>query len=272
MSSFVCETRQGIPLYRAVFLEERLPIGAFFSTRIGGVSLEPYTSMNLGLHVGDAYEAVITNRKLLSGAVGIPLEEWVAGEQVHGSAAARVDKKDAGRGSTDLAGTLPGMDAIVTGEKRVALAAFFADCVPVYLVDPVKRAVGLAHAGWKGTVQKIGSKVVKLMVREFGSCPDNLVAAIGPSIGPCCYQVDKRVAEAVREKLPWGDQVIKPDGPGHFRLDLPRANLIELIAAGLKAENVGMANLCTCCQPDVFFSYRASRGLTGRQAAILFLR
>lgn len=272
MPSFVEEKQKNISYWRVAFLEERVPVKAVFSSRTGGLSLPPYASLNLGLHVGDNPELVMANRRLLADTLDLPLECWVIGEQVHGNRVALVEWQDAGRGSEELANALAGIDAMVTSESRVALVAFYADCVPLFLVDPVKRVLGLAHAGWRGTVLGIGGRVVTRMVREFNSCPADLLAAIGPSIGRCCYQVDTRVGVAVKERLPWANKVLTPDGSNHYRLDLPRANYLELLAAGLRPENIELANLCTCCLSDTFFSYRATGGPTGRQAALLSLR
>ncbi|KYH32579.1 peptidoglycan editing factor PgeF [Neomoorella mulderi] len=271
MAPFIRENREGMSLWRVAFLEEQAPVKAFYSTRAGGVSRPPYTGLNLGLHVGDEPAAVLANRRLLATALDLPLEDWVIGEQVHGNRVALVGRQDTGRGAAELATALPGVDALVTAAPGVTLVAFFADCVPLYLVDPVRGVIGLAHAGWKGTVLQVGTQVVARMAAEFNSNPNDLLAAIGPAIGPCCYQVDNRVAGAVKEHLPWAGEVLTPDGPGHYRLDLPRANYLELLAAGLKPEHITSAGLCTCCRAGTFFSYRAAGGPTGRQAALLSL-
>ncbi|QGP92937.1 Polyphenol oxidase [Neomoorella glycerini] len=271
LAPLIRENINGIDCWREAFLEEQAPVRAYFSGRAGGCSQPPYDTLNLGLHVGDAPAAVLANRRRLAGALDLPLEEWVIGEQVHGNRVALVGRQDAGRGAGELATALPGVDALVTAAPGVTLVAFFADCVPLYLVDPVRGIIGLAHAGWKGTVLQVGTRVVARMVAAYNSDPAELLAAIGPAIGPCCYQVDHRVAGAVKEHLPWAGEVLTPDGPGHYRLDLPRANYLELLAAGLKPEHITSAGLCTCCRAGTFFSYRAAGGPTGRQAALLSL-
>ncbi|WP_258359344.1 peptidoglycan editing factor PgeF [Moorella sulfitireducens (nom. illeg.)] len=271
MSPFIREEREGLIIWRVAFLEEQVPVKAFYSSRRGGVSRPPYNTLNLGLHVGDEPEAVLANRRRLAGSLDLPLEGWIAGEQVHGNRVALVGGQDAGRGAVKMDTALPGIDALVTATGGVTLVAFYADCVPLFFVDPVKGVVGLAHAGWKGTVLRIGSRVVAAMAAAFNSKPADLIAAIGPAVGPCCYQVDTRVAGAVKERLPWAGEVLIPDGHGHYRLDLSRANYLELLAAGLKAGNIAVAGLCTCCRADEFFSYRAAGGPTGRQAALISL-
>jgi YfiH family protein len=267
----VREKQGGTSYWRVAFLEKRAPVTAVFSSRSGGSSQPPYDGLNLGLHVGDNPAAVMANRRLLARFLSLPLQNWVAGEQVHGGRVARVERRHGGRGAFELATALNGVDALVTAEPQLVLVAFYADCVPLYFVDPCKRALGLAHAGWKGSVLRIASRVVSRMVQEFNSRPADLLAFIGPAIGRCCYQVDWRVEQAVRTHLPWAETVLTPDGRQHFRLDLSQANYLDLLLAGLKPAHIGRANLCTCCHSDSLFSYRAAAGPTGRQAAILCL-
>lgn len=272
MADFTWEDKGGLSYLRVEFLEARAPVRAVFTSRRGGVSKAPYNGLNLGLHVGDDPQAVLANRVLLAGVLDRPLESWVIGAQVHGNEVARVGREETGSGVRELASALADIDALVTATPGVTLVAFYADCVPLYLVDPVNRALGLAHAGWQGTVLKVGARTVARMVTEFGSRPADLLAAIGPAVGPCCYQVDARVADAVREQLPSSGEFLVPDSPYHWRLDLPRANYLGLLEAGLRPDHIVTAGICTCCRPETFFSYRASGGLTGRQAALLALR
>ncbi|MGI9859919.1 peptidoglycan editing factor PgeF [Moorella naiadis] len=272
LAGFTWEDQGGLAYLRVTFLETRAPVRAVFTSRRGGVSKAPYNALNLGLHVGDDPQAVLTNRGLLAGALRQPLASWVIGAQVHGNEVARVGREETGRGVRELATALAGIDALVTATPAVTLVAFYADCVPLYLVDPVNRALGLAHAGWQGTVLKVGARTVARMTTEFGSRPADLLAAIGPAVGPCCYQVDDRVAAAVQEELASTEEFLVPDGPHHWRLDLPRANYLSLLEAGLRPDHIVTAGICTCCHPENFFSYRASGGRTGRQAALLALR
>ncbi|MEW8958294.1 MAG: peptidoglycan editing factor PgeF [Moorella sp. (in: firmicutes)] len=270
MAAFVRENIEGITYWRVAFLEERAPVKAYFSGRSGGTSRPPYASLNLGLHVGDAPQAVLANRQRLARLLGLPLDNWVVGEQVHGNEVAVVSALDAGRGAEELTTALPGVDALVTAAPGLTLVAFYADCVPLYLVDPVRGGIGLAHAGWKGTVLRVGARLVAGLA-ALGGRPADFLAAVGPAVGLCCYQVDARVAAAVKASLPWAEDVLHPEASDRYRLDLPRANYLELLAAGLRPENIAVAGLCTCCLSREFFSYRAARGATGRQAALLSL-
>ncbi|WP_338827832.1 peptidoglycan editing factor PgeF [Neomoorella thermoacetica] len=271
MATFTGEEREGIFFLRVTFLESRAPVKAVYTSRRGGMSNAPYDGLNLGLHVGDNPRAVLANRNLLAGVLNLPLGSWVIGEQVHGNEVARVGREQAGSGVQELTTALKGIDALVTNEPGVTLVAFFADCVPIYIVDPVNRALGLAHAGWRGTVLQVGARMVARMATEFGSRPRDLLAAIGPAVGPCCYQVDARVVDKVQEHLPCAGELLAADGPGHWRLDLPRANYLTLVAAGLQPDRIAVAGICTHCQAETFFSHRASGGITGRQAAMLAL-
>ncbi|NLW08078.1 MAG: peptidoglycan editing factor PgeF [Clostridia bacterium] len=271
MPSLVREKKDNIIYWRVAFLEKRAPVKAVFSGRSGGSSRPPYASLNLGLHVGDDPAAVMFNRRLVAESLNLPLQNWVIGEQVHANRVARVGYQHAGRGVFEPATAVNGVDALVTAEPQLVLVAFYADCVPLYLVDPRRRVIGLAHAGWKGSVLRIGSRVVNRMVKEFNCQPADLLAFIGPAVGSCCYQVDNRVGQAVKNNLPWAEKVLTSDGPHHFRLDLPHTNYLDLLAAGLQPEHIGLASICTCCHADSFFSYRAAAGVTGRQAAILSL-
>lgn len=255
-------------------LEAAAPVVAAFTTRRGGVSRGHLAQCNLGLAVGDDPEAVLANRRLALDGVGLPLASVVAAEQVHGDRVARVGRSEAGRGATARETAIPGVDALITDEARLTLMIGCADCVPVYLLAPERPAIGLAHAGWRGTVGRIAAKTVRAMTEAFGSRPEAMLAAVGPSIGPCCYEVDEPVAGPVRRAFGQAADglLIPQDRPGRWRLDLWEANRLTLLGAGLRPENIGVAGLCTACHQDRFFSHRASDGRAGRMAALLALR
>lgn len=236
---------------------------AVFSTRRGGVSLPPFASLNLGLHVGDDPVAVRENRRRLAAATGLPLG-WATARQVHGTTVLTATAL------TDEPADLGTGDALITDRPGLPLAIFTADCVAIYLYDPVRRAIGLAHAGWRGTVADIGPRTLAAMTEAYGTRPDDVSAAVAPSIGPCCYEVDEPVMAAVRH-YPWAEEVSQPTAPGHRRLDLWRLNQLQLIAAGVRPDNINVSGLCTACDPDLLFSYRAEAGRTGRQVALLML-
>lgn len=244
-----------------------------FTTRSGGVSTGSYESLNLGLHVGDEEDAVLKNRRILCSALGIKFEHIVAGQQVHGDNVKIVTKQHLGCGSKSLADALPAVDALITNSAGIPLTSYYADCVPLFFLDPLNKAVGLAHAGWKGTVKKIGSKTVRCMKAKFGSRPEELLVGIGPSIGPCCYAVDSKVIDQVAESFPgsW-KELVKDCGGGQWMLNLWEANRRALLDEGVLESNITVAKLCTSCNKEDFFSYRASGGCTGRMASIIMLK
>ena len=252
------------------FIRINLPgVVAVFSTRHGGVSRPPFESLNMAFHVGDDSQDVAANRQRFAGAVGVPLNRTVCAQQVHGTNIKVVSSEDWGKGVYNQEEAIPETDAMITAEKDVILEAFFADCVPVYLVDPVKGVVGLAHAGWKGTINGIAGKTVLRMSKEFGCSPWNCFGFIGPSIGPCCYYVGEEVLGQV--DLGQGGTafpVIKKQGK--LMLDLWAANKNDLVSVGLLPGNIGIAGICTRCDTR-FFSYRRDGGITGRMAALISL-
>lgn len=238
-----------------------------FSDRFGGVSRGPYASLNVGLHVGDEPADVIENRRRLCRALGVDPESLVAGEQVHGIQVAVATAADKGRGAFSLTDVVPGVDAIITDTPGVTLFAMYADCVPVFLYDPRRRAVGLAHAGWKGTVAGIARRTVQAMHETFGSRPADMYAAIGPSIGPCCYEVGPEVAGQFATV---DTALVRKDGDRQ-RVNLWAANEQQLTETEIPPENIALARLCTRCLAETFFSHRGQNGRTGRMAAVIGL-
>ncbi|MEW6726748.1 MAG: peptidoglycan editing factor PgeF [Bacillota bacterium] len=263
--------RNGLTFYEVSSFKFYEGVVAAFSTRHGGVSKPPYDSLNLGLHVGDEPASVLHNRELFAKALQLNPQMVVCGAQVHGSEVAEVTGFHAGRGSADAADALPGVDALVTAEAGVPLTAFFADCVPLWFYAPRQRVVGLAHAGWRGTAAKIAVKTVRFLCLRWGIEPAEILAAVGPSIGPCCYEVGSEVAGAFRTLSPeWPLFLQKLDR--NWRLDLWEANRLLLVGdAGLQARNIEVAGICTACRHDLFFSYRAGGGRTGRMGAVICL-
>ena len=232
-----------------------------FTTRHGGVSGAPYDSLNLGLHVKDEEECVQENRRRLWSGLGFEAAQVAMAEQIHGDVVRVV-----------TAGSLtpsPGADALVTAAPNILLALWFADCVPVYFVDPVQRVIGLAHAGWRGTAANIAAKTVHTMEREFGCRPDDCVAAVGPSIAAASYIVGREVADVFREIAP---NAITSNAAldGKFHLDLHEVLFCQILAVGLRSENIAVSNEDTCRNGHDFFSYRRD-GVTGRMAGYLGL-
>jgi len=243
-----------------------------FTTRLGGLSGGPYSSLNLALHVGDSPGLVLGNRRLASQALGAGLEDMVCGEQVHGDRVQVITAADRGRGASQYGDAIPGTDALVTDCPGVLLASFYADCVPVLILDPVRRAVGLAHAGWKGTVKRIAAAAVRAMEQAFHSDPENLLAVIAPAIGHCCYEIDRPVMQAIVQGGFDPGRCSSPAGDGRWRLDLPGMNREILAEAGVKRGSISLSGLCTACRPDLFFSYRGQSGICGRMASLIMLK
>ncbi|GAX90993.1 peptidoglycan editing factor PgeF [Effusibacillus lacus] len=244
---------------------------AVFTTRQGGVSTGEWAGLNLGLHVGDLPESVIKNRELVSQILGVQLSQWVCGEQVHGKQVAVVGKEHVSRGAFVYTDAIPGTDALVTNQPGVVLSTFAADCVPILLLDPVQKAAASIHAGWKGTKSQIAKETVRVMQEAFGCDPANLVAAIGPGIDDCCYEVDDKVYDPFVNEYPRGAAFFKANSNGRWQLSLPLANRQILLEAGLRPEHVERFGGCTACDIDTYFSHRAERGATGRLAGLVVL-
>lgn len=253
-----------IDIFRfAIFGGERGLEHAIFGRR-GGVSPAPFDTLNLGSDVPDAPANVRRNHEIACQALGIRPEELVTVRQVHSAEVARVGKRDRGRRVGEL-------DGLITDEPDVPLILRFADCAPVLAYDPQRGVLGAAHAGWRGTVAHISAALVRAMIEEFGSRPEDIRAGIGPSIGPCCYEVGEDVVREVMRAFPPADAVAllpRIDGRAHF--DLWRANALQLRELGV--EQVEIAGICTACHRARFFSHRASGGLTGRFPMVAFLR
>ena len=246
------------------------------STRQSGVSKPPFDSLNLALHVGDTAEDVITNRKIFAASLDLNAEDIVTPNQVHGDKVLRVNESYRGRGSINYDDAIKETDALITNTPNLPLMLCFADCVPVLFVDVDNKAIGIAHAGWKGTIKKIAAKTLMAMTDEFGTDPTKCLAGIGPSIGPCCYDVGENVQSACAESFPKhvDELLIKRDEK--IYADLWQANKIQLIEAGMSENNIDVARECTCCKSGWYFSYRsahkADQKETGRIAALISIR
>jgi len=241
------------------------------STRSGGTSERPFDSLNLGLHVPDSPSNVIENRNRLCCALGISLDALVVPEQVHGSMVKIVRRDNCGAGSRDENSAIPSTDALVTRDTGVALMSFSSDCPLILLYDQQHSAIGLVHAGWRGTIAQIARKTVRVMSESFGSAPAEMIACICPSIGPCCFEVKDDVIKAAQEaELSVDELATERDGRTFF--DLWLANERQLIDAGLKQQNIHRSGICTACRTDLFFSHRKAKGPTGRFAAVLMLK
>lgn len=269
---FAWQEKDGVQWLTVTAFEETGLVQHGFTSRRGGVSDSPYDSLNLSFTVGDRVEQVLANRRRAAGAIGFPLEDLVALQQVHGDRVAVVTAEHKGRGAFTLDTALPETDAVITRERGVPLSTYHADCVPVFFLDPKTPAVGLAHAGWKGTALQIAAKTLLAMNRHFGTRVEDCLVAIGPSIGPCCYEVDGRVKEAFDEAWAGAGALFVATGKEKWHLNLWEANAGALAEIGVPRQHIFVSGLCTGCRTDWFFSHRKERGLTGRMAAFIMLR
>ena len=231
-------------------------------TRLGGYSQPPWEGLNTGHTVGDDRGAVEANHDLIFEALGVRREDVVSPHQVHGTVVRVVGERERGQ-------VCPETDALVTYARNAVLMLRFADCVPILLYDPVRAVVGLAHAGWRGTMSGMSQAVVQTMVDEMGCRPEHIQAGVGPSIGPCCYEVGEDVAEAASSAFPGAKDVLQPKPNGRWHLDLWAANRRQLTGAGVRS--IEVAGICTACHTDEWFSHRAEQGKTGRLGALIGL-
>lgn len=242
-----------------------------YTTRQGGVSEGVFNTMNLGFNRGDKEENVRENYQRLALQLGISVDDFVLSKQVHESTVIRVDERHRGNGFNYEQQFL-GVDGFVTNDRHVALVTFFADCVPLFFYDPIKSAIGMSHAGWRGTVLHIGPKTVQKMRDEFGSLPEDILVGIGPSIGACCYEVSEDVKKQF--DLSFNDDIIASvvyPTRDKYHLDLWKANELDLIEAGIKKEHIEQSKLCTQCHASTFFSHRVMGNDRGSQVGILSL-
>jgi len=261
-----------IPLLSYPLLENTGIVKHCFSTRMGGVSEGVFSSMNLSFSRGDDRESVFENFRRLALAMGTDPHNFVFTDQTHTANIKRVHQSDAGSGIYKKR-EYADIDGLITNEKDIVLSTFFADCVPIYFVDPVHKAIGLSHSGWKGTIQKIGEKTILAMQEAFQSKPSELICAIGPSICVKCYEISKDVALEFIKTFPdfYKDILIEKENE-KYQLDLWKTNQYILQNAGVKKENIALTNICTCCNPKLLFSHRASHGKRGNLGAFLSLK
>lgn len=246
-------------------------VNAIFTSRSGGFSTGNYHSLNMGFHTGDKPELVRKNRKICCQAIGLNHRNLVVGEQIHGDRVYVVKDNDRGKGALSPDDCIPGVDALITNKKETPLISFYADCVPLFIVDPAEEVVGLAHAGWKGTVLKIGVKTIIKMKEIFGTFPRNCRVGIGPSISRDKYEVDDRVINQFKQGFNNWKQLIDSRGKGYYNLDLQLANYLSLKNIGVPADQIVVADYCTFKDEDFFYSYRRDKGKTGRMASIISL-
>jgi YfiH family protein len=240
-----------------------------FSTRLGGVSINEFTSMNMAFNRGDNPESVTENYKRICKSAGFEFENLVASAQNHNTFVRAVTSVEKGIGIYKPR-DMESVDALITNEKDVTLVTYYADCTPLFFVDTDKKAIGLAHAGWRGTVGRIGDKVVKKMTELYGTNPADIIAAIGPAISVCCYEVDKPCAEQFLKlsDLDTSKFVFSKEN-GKFMIDLLETNRQILISAGVKSKNITISDICTNCNSELLWSHRATKGHRGTMSAFM---
>lgn len=244
-----------------------------FSTKEGGVSKDYLYSLNFSFSRGDDIENVKTNHERFAKAVGYTTDTLVFSDQQHKANIKCVTKEDCGKGYTKESDIIC-IDGLVTNEKGVSLMTFYADCVPNFFYDPVNKVVGLAHSGWRGTALEIGTRMIETMQEKYGSKPENIICAIGPSICKGCYEVSKDVIDEFKkvfekEQL---DELATEKEDGKYMLDLHLACKYNLLKAGVKEENIALPDSCTCCNKDYLYSHRATNGKRGNLAAVIGIR
>ncbi|MCD8106256.1 MAG: peptidoglycan editing factor PgeF [Lachnospiraceae bacterium] len=244
-----------------------------FSSRLGGVSENELSTMNLSFTRGDVPERVEENFLRIADAIGFPYERMVFSYQTHTTNVREVTGRDCGKGYL-FERDYQDVDGLITNEPDVVLTTFYADCVPLYFVDPVRRAIGLSHSGWRGTVNDIARVTVEKMHSAYGTSPSDLLAAVGPSICQDCYEVGEDVISQFRVHYPetlW-PLLFRSVNREKYQLNLWEACRQNLLGAGLSPEHIFVTDLCTCCNPGILFSHRASHGKRGNLAGFLAIR
>lgn len=239
-----------------------------FCTRCGGASKDEYTSLNMSFHEGDEDNNVLQNWGRLAAAFAIPLEQFLVVNQVHKDNIFVIKPYGgyfSSRAELDY-------DAIVTDRANVAICIKTADCAPVFIVDRIKKIIAVVHSGWRGTALGITAKVIRLLQDKYGSYPEHILAAIGPSIGKCCYQVDSIVADSFYKQKGHERFLFAGIRKNKWTLDLAEANRRQILDGGVPQENIEVSDRCTRCNQDVFFSHRGAGGITGRQINFMMIK
>ncbi len=251
----------GLVFYRPKWASQYDQLACVYTTRIGGFSTGPHRHLNLGYGVGDEEETVRRNRKTVEETLGFPVSQWRRVTQVHGSRV--VEAETSGKGVK--------ADGLVADRRNLLLLVLLADCVGVVIYDPCGEAVGVVHAGWRGSIAGISARLMEKMSWEKDAKPQNCWAAIGPSIGRCCYEVDQPVLEPLFRRWEFAAEVTEDLQEGKAHLDLKMLNYHILRMAGLRADRISVSSACTSCQQEEFYSYRRDGAQTGRMAAMVGL-
>ncbi len=241
-----------------------------FSTRLNGTSPIPFDSLNMAFTTADTVSNIINNRRLFFKRFNIDLSKVVYMQQTHGINIQIADKSDAGRGAKEYLSGFPDTDGILTNDPEIVVCGCFADCVPVWIYDPIRKAGGIIHAGWKGTAQSIVKHGIKKLSEWFGTETKDIIAGIGPSIGPCCFKVDQITAQDITFSIAnhQRNRVTSDESGEDVNLDLWLINSLQLQDAGVLTQNIITAGQCTCCMQDIYHSFRRDKEMSGRMSAI----
>jgi YfiH family protein len=268
----IIEEIKGLRFYSFANSFKSCDVKHFITSRSGGVSKSPYQSLNIGYGTDDFSLAVLENRLRMAEAIDIPIDYFVMCNQVHGTHVQVVSKIHKGKGALYKDNSLFATDAMITNEPEICLFVQGADCVPILFYDPIKKVIGAAHAGWRGTLKKIVTETLQKMKEIYSSDPSYIQVGIGPSIGQCCYNVGAEVIDEVLRTFGTTDNFITFDNKESVaRFDLWYTNKHLLIEAGVKPENIDVGGICTQCRSDEFFSSRTGKGVTGRFGAGIML-
>lgn len=265
-------TEKGVPYLSFPLLENTGLVKHSFSTKMGGVSQGKFASMNFTFTRGDNPEHVMENYRRMAAALQVDMKKMVLTWQTHTTNVRLVTAEDEGKGIVKER-DYENVDGLITNTPGITLVTFYADCVPLYFLDPRNRAIGLSHSGWRGTVGRMGKITIERLGEAFGTRPDQVLACIGPSICQDCYEIGEEVAEEFRksfQKKHWDDLLLKKSD-GKYQLDLWKANEIVLLEAGIRQENIQVTDICTHCNSDYLFSHRTTGNERGNLAAFLCL-
>ena len=271
---FQTKEKGGVPFLSFQALEDTGLVINGFSTRMGGASKGKFATMNFSYSRGDDPDNVLENFTRIADALQVDRDRMVVSYQTHTTNVRRVREEDAGKGVIRER-DYRDVDGLITNVPGLTLVTFYADCVPLYFLDPVHKAIGLSHSGWRGTVGRMGLKTIKAMEEAFGTRAQDLIACIGPSICKECFEVGEEVVEAFQSAFDpkWHSSLYVPNGkPGKYQLDLWKANEIILKEAGVPASQIHTTNICTLCNNQYLFSHRKTGEGRGNLAAFLCLK
>lgn len=241
-----------------------------YSTRLGGVSKNEFKSMNLSLSCGDDPKNVIKNYEIFCSALDFDINKIVRIKQVHGNKIEMISEEDVKNGfEKEVTKTA---DGLVTNVPGIILSTRHADCLAIFMVDPVLKVVGLAHAGWRGTVARVAKSLVDAFINNYGSDPQNIVCALGPGIRKCCFEVGKDVFEEFKNMNLVGFDNFYTQNGDRFNIDTLKVNKEILIQCGVKEQNIFKSDVCTNCNHDLLFSHRASGGKRGNNGAFIMIK